>query len=367
MRTTLRYVGLDVHKDSIVIAVADDRSPEGQVWGRVPGDRTAVEKVLRKLGGPSRVSVCYEAGPTGYGLARQLRAAGYSCLVAAPSLVPADTRRVKTDRRDAARLAHFLRSGSLTAVVVPDETTEAVRDLVRARDAAKRAERVTRHQLAKLLLRHDRVFRGANGWTQAHLVWLRAQRFEQPALRAAFEDALLAVETAQERVTRLTAAIAAAMTAWSGGPLVRALQAFRGIQLVTAATVVAEIGDFARFASPRNLMAYLGLIPSEHTTGSTRRQGPITKTGNAHVRRVLVEAAWSYRTRATLSTAIRVRNEGVADGVRAIAWKAQVRLHKRYLRLIHKGKSKQEVVVAVARELAGFLWAAARQPHYLAA
>jgi transposase len=210
------------------------------------------------------------------------------------------------------------------------------------------------------------VWTGKTKWTQAYLAWVRTQLFEYAALTATFADALAAVEAAGERVAALTAAIDEVTAAWSGGPLVRAFQAFRGIHTVTAATLAAEIGDFARFTHPRQLMAYLGLVPSEHSSGRSRRQGPITRTGNGHVRRVLVEAAWSYRMRAQLSKAIAARNQGVAEGVRAIAWKAQKRLHKRYLRLILRGKSKQEVVVAVARELAGFLWAAARQPEYLA-
>jgi transposase len=365
MEPTIRYVGLDVHKDTTVIAVAEGSGGEAQVWGRVSSDPPAVERVLEKLGGPRRVRACYEAGPTGYGLVRQLRAAGYSCDVVAPSLVPSDTRRVKTDNRDAVRLAHFLRSGNLVPITVPDAATEAVRDLVRARDAAKRAERVVRHQLDKLLLRHGRVWMGKSKWTQAHLAWTRAQRFDLAAVTTTAEDALSAVEAAGERVQRLTTAIGEAVTPWAGGPLVRALQAFRGIQLVTAATLAAEIGDFARFPHPRKLMAYLGLVPSEHSSGAARRRGPITRTGNGHVRRVLVEAAWSYRMRARLSKTIAARNVGVAPGVKAIAWKAQRRLNKRYLRLILAGKSKQEVVVAVARELAGFIWAAARQPEYL--
>jgi transposase len=366
MQSTLRYAGLDVHKIDTVIAVAEDSRDEARVWGRVVSDSAAIERELKKLGGPERVRVCYEAGPTGYGLARHLRAAGYDCIVVAPTLVPTDTRRIKTDNRDAVRLAHFLRSGNLTAVAIPDAATEAIRDLVRARDAAKRAERVSRHQLDKFLLRHGRIWTGGN-WTQAHLVWVRSQKFEFAALTATFDDALSAVDLAGQRVRNLTAAIGEATTAWAAGPLVRAFQAFRGVQLVTAATLAAEIGDFARFPSPRHFMAYLGLVPSECSSGGTRRQGSITRTGNSHVRRVLVEAAWNYRMRAQLSPAIAARNAGVAPGVQAIAWKAQQRLHKRYRRLIARGKCKAEVVVAVARELAGFLWAAARQPELLAA
>jgi transposase len=367
MNPTIRYVGLDVHKVETVIAVADGVREEAQAWGRVASDFAAIERVLKKLGGPDRVRVCYEAGPTGYDLARRLLAAGYPCEVVAPSLVPTDTRRIKTDNRDAIRLAHFLRSGNLTAVAIPDAATEAIRDLVRARDAAKRAERVARHQLDKFLLRHSRIWTGGGNWTQAHRAWVRSQRFDFAALTATFDDATATVESAGERVRNLTTAIAEAAKGWAGGPLVKALQAFRGIQLVTAATLAAEIGDFARFPTARHFMAYLGLVPSEHSSGGTRRRGSITRTGNGHVRRVLVEAAWNYRMRAQLSKPIADRNAGVAAGVKAIAWKAQQRLHKRYRKLIARGKCKAEVVVAVARELAGFIWAAARQPEYLAA
>jgi transposase len=363
MQSTLRYAGLDVHKATTTVAVADACGGEAQVWGQIGSDPVAVEGVLRKLGGPGCVRVCYEAGPTGYGLARRLRAAGYACDVVAPTLVPTDTRRIKTDNRDAIRLAHFLRSGNLTAVAIPDAATEAIRDLVRARDAAKRAERVARHQLDKFLLRHGWIWTGGGNWTQAHLAWVRSLTFEHAALTATFDDATVTMESAGERVKNLTAAIGVAAQDWSGGPLMKALQAFRGIQLVTLA---AEIGDFARFPTARHFMAYLGLVPSERSSGGTRRQGSITRTGNGHVRRVLVEAAWNYRMRAQLSKPIAARNIGVASGVKAIAWKAQQRLHKRYRRLIARGKCKAEVVVAVARELAGFLWAAARQPEYLA-
>jgi transposase len=367
MQSTLRYTGLDVHKVNTVIAVAEGSGGEAKLWGRVSSESALIERELRKLGGPERVRVCYEAGPTGYGLARHLLAAGYACEVVAPTLVPSDTRRIKTDNRDAIRLAHFLRSGNLTAVAIPDAASEAIRDLVRARDAAKRAERVARHQLDKLLLRHGRIWTAGGNWTQAHRAWVQLQTFEFAALTATCDDAVAAVDLASQRVQNLTAAIGEVVSTWTMGPLVQAFQAFRGIQLVTAATVAAEVGDFARFPTPRHFMAYLGLVPSERSSGSTRRQGSITRTGNGHVRRVLVEAAWSYRMRPQLSKAIAARNEGVAAGVQAIAWKAQQRLHKRYRRLIARGKSKAEVVVAVARELAGFLWAAARQPQLLAA
>lgn len=364
--STVRYVGLDVHKETTTVAVAEGSGGDAVVFAKIGSAPAEVEATLGKLGGPSCVRCCYEAGPTGYVLVRHLRAAGYWCEVVAPTRIPQDCSRVKTDRRDACRLAHFLRSGNLTPVAVPDATTEAIRDLVRARDAAKRAERVVRHQLQKFLLRHGRVW-VKSSWTKEHCTWLRMQTFDHPALTATWSDAVTAVEQASERVNSLTESIGEQVTGWSQGPLVQALQAFRGIQLVTAATLVSEIGDFKRFAHPRSLMAYLGLVPSEHSSGSSRRQGGITKTGNGHVRRVLVESAWNYRVRASRSAAIAARNVGVAPGVQKIAWKAQRRLHRRYVRLILRGKCKQEVVVALARELAGFVWAAACEPVYLEA
>lgn len=367
MQSTLRHVGLDVHKLQTVIAVADGVRDEPKVHSRVTSENAAIERVLKGLGGPGRLRVCYEAGPTGTGLARHLIAAGYDCIIVAPSLVPRDSRRIKTDNRDAVRLAHFLRSGNLTAVAIPDAATEAVRDLVRARDAAKRAERVARHQLDKFLLRHGRVWTSGENWTQKHLAWMRSQTFDHAALTATFDDARHAVEAAGRRVADLTTSIDAVVKTWSGAKLVTALQAFRGVKLVTATTVAAEIGDFTRFPTARHFMAYLGLVPSEHSSGGARRQGSITKTGNTHVRRVLIEAAWSYRMKAALSKDIAARNAGVSAGVQAIAWTAQVRLHKRYRRLIARGKCVAEVVTAVARELAGFLWAAAREPQPVAA
>jgi transposase len=287
-------------------------------------------------------------------------------MVVAPSLVPRDGSRVKTDRRDAIKLAHFLRSGNLVAVAVPDATTEAMRDLERAREDAKNAERVVRHQLSKLLLRHERVWNGATKWTEAHLSWVRTQKFSCPVLQRVCEDAVQAVEQAGQRVAQLTHDLSEYTAGWSQRPLVQALQALRGVQLVSAVVLAAEIGDYRRFASPRQLMAYLGLVPSEQSSGQSRRQGRITRTGNTHVRRILVEAAWSYRFRPRLTKVIAARQQGVAEPVRAIAWKAQQRLHRRYVRLQSRGKNKQQVVTAVARELAGFVWAIARQGSLLA-
>jgi transposase len=285
--TTIRYVGLDVHKSSIVIAVADGERGPATLLATIPNDFASLRQALHRLGTPERLSCCYEAGPTGYGLYRQLQAAGYRCTVIAPSLVPVQSgNRVKTDRRDAAKLAHFLRSGDLTTIHVPDEATEAIRDLERARDDAKRAEQVARHQLAKFLLRHGRRYEGKLNWNTAHLAWIGKQQFTQPPQQQVLTDYLVAVERATERVRRLTTALTEQVATWRLAPLVQALQALRGIELVSAVTIVAEIEDFARFAQAKDLMAFVGLVPSEHSSGASRRQGRITRTGNGRVRRI---------------------------------------------------------------------------------
>lgn len=365
MKAKIRYVGLDVHKDSIAVAVADGGNAAAELIGVLPNDRVALTKCLERLGRSSRLRVCYEAGPTGYDLARQLNAAGISCTVIAPSLVPRDGRRVKTDRRDACKLAHFLRSGDLVAVHVPEAATEAMRDLVRARDDAKNAERAARHQLDKFLLRHGRIWAGKTKWTAAHGAWVCQQQFAEAAAQRVRDDGVAAVEQASRRVAQLTEDIAELVPTWSLRPLVVALQALRGVQIVSAAILAAEIGDYERFRSPRQLMSYLGLVPSEHSSGGSRRQGRITRTGNSHARRILVEAAWSYRFRARLTKPIATRQEPVAPRVREIAWKAQQRLHRRYVRLTSRGKSKQQTITALARELAGFVWAIAQEKDLL--
>lgn len=360
--TRIVYVGLDVHKDSITMAVARPGREPAAKWRTIPYDGVRLRKALRMVAKRGEVvRVCYEAGPTGFGLCRRLREAGIDCIVVAPSLVP--TRkgdRIKTDRRDATNLAHYLRSGDLTEVYVPDEATEAIRDLERARDDAKCAERVARHQLSKFLLRHDRRRSGTN-WTQRHLEWVRRQRFDYPAQQQVLDDYLKAVEDLAERVARLTRQMEELVEQTVLAPLVKALQAFRGVSVVSAVTIAAEVGDLRRFATARQFMAYLGLIPSEDSSGSRRRQGPITRCGNRHLRRILVEAAWHYRHRPTLSRELRRRNQPVARGVRRIAWEAQKRLNKRLYHLIHKGKSSQKAITAVARELAGFIWAVGQE------
>jgi len=362
----LRFVGLDVHKDTITIAVAEgDRAPD--VMATIPHDIPKLVRKLRKLGPIESTSCCYEAGPTGYGLYRALKELGIECTVVAPGLVPKKAGdRIKTDKRDAVRLARFHRSGDLTTVHVPDSDTEAMRDLERARDDAKRAERVCRHQLSKFLLRHGRRYDDGKAWTKKYLEWTRKQTFTHDAQNRVLADHLKAVEDATARVDRLTKDIASLVETWSMRPVVQALQAMRGIQLVTAVGLAAEIGDFRRFLSAPQFMAYLGLVPSEHSSGDSVRRGAITRTGNGHARRFMIEAAWAYRHRPSMSYTIRRRNEGVAQRVKDIAWKAQHRLHDRYVKLLGRGKNKQRTVTAVARELAGFVWDIARGSALLA-
>lgn len=363
----VRFIGLDVHKESIVIAVADEGGAEPSVLATIGHEMKALLKQLRRLGSSSDLRVCYEAGPTGYGLARALKLEGIDCKVIAPSLIPKKSNDlIKTDRRDAMKLARFLRSGDLTEVHIPDEETEAVRDLERARDGAKKAERVARHHLGKFLLRHGRRYEGKS-WTKAHLEWIRKQSFEHEAHHRVLVDYVMAVERATARVVQLTTDLTEVVASWSRQPVVKALQALRGIDFLSAVILVAELGDLNRFDSAPKLMAYLGLIPSEHTSGGPQRQGRITRTGNTHARRILVESAWSYRFGPQMSPTIKKRNDGLSPQVQDTAWKAQQRLCGRYKKLSARGKNKKRVVTAIARELAGFVWSIARQPILLAA
>jgi len=365
MKKSLRFVGLDVHKETITAALALAGRDPAEFVGTIAHDEQALLELLDALGPKARLRVCYEAGPTGYGLARRLNERGYCCEVIAPSMVPVQGGRIKTDRRDARKLAHFLRSGDLTPVRIPECQTEAMRDLERAREDAKAAERVVRQQLDKFLLRHGRAWSGGTKWTHKHWAWIRQQQFSEPAWRAVCDDGIDAVERATTRVERLTQAIAEHVEQWALRPLVQALQALRGVSLVTSVILAAEIGDFKRFASPRQLMAYLGLVPSEHSSGQTRRQGGITKTGNRHARWILTEAAWNYRFYPRGSKTIEARRRPVSARVRNIAERAEHRLHRRFDHLTKRGKDSRKAVTAVARELAGFVWAIAREEQKL--
>jgi len=364
---TVRFVGLDVHKESIAIAVADGDGSAPALVGVIANDIRLLLKQLKKLGRESTLRCCYEAGPTGYELQRELSAKGIDCVVIAPSLVPVQVgNRVKTDRRDAVKLARFLRSGDLTAVSVPDVATEAMRDLERARDDAKRVERSARHQLSKFLLRHGRSYPGKTTWTALHLAWVSTQHFEHEAQERVLVDYLHAVEEAGKRVERLTKDIEELVETWKQAPLVKALQALRGVRLITAVVIAAELGDLTRFESAPALMSYVGLVPSEHSSGESKRRGHITRAGNGHVRRALVESAWAYRFRPAISRAIRERSEELPPSIRAIAWKAQHRLCGRYKKMSGRGMATQKTVTAIARELAGFVWAIGQEVPRLA-
>ena len=362
MKASVRHVGLDVHAETIVIAIADGDAP-AQLLKSVPFDQPRLLKELRKLGRLADLNVCYEAGPTGFGLQRFLRGQGVMCRVIAPSLVPRQPGvRVKTDRRDACNLAHYLRSGNLTEVWVPDEHTEAMRDLERARDDARLAERRSRQQLLKFLLRNGRRFtEGKHNWTIKHWAWIARQRFEQPAQQRVFDDYVQTAQQGHGRVERLTHQMAELVDDWALAPLVRNLQAFHGIDLVTAIGVAAEVGNFVRFQRAEQFMAYVGLVPSEHSTGQSRRQGGITKTGNRHIRRLLVEAGWHYyHCSPAVSAALQKRREGVPVEITTIADKARLRLRTKASRMQRASKTPNKIAVALARELAGFIWAAAR-------
>lgn len=370
MRKILLFVGLDVHKDSIYLAWCRPGSGQPHDGGRGPNDFAWLLKRLRALtkdGGT--LKVCYEAGPTGFELARKLRKVGIECLVVAPGAVPTrpGEKRIKTDRRDAVKLARALRENDLTEVTVPSEETEAMRDLERARDDAKNAERSARHQLGKFLLRHDLVYPGERSWTAAHLAWIRKLAFASPVLAAVRDDYLRAVEDATARVARLDAAIRQHVETWSRKPLVIALQALHGIQLLSAVILAAEIADFAKFSTAAQFMAFLGLVPSEDTSGERRRRGRITRLGNKHVRRILTEAGWCYHRKPRRGKAVRARRKLVSDEVRRIAEKAEDRLWHKFSRLVERKKTRNKAVTAVARELAGFVWAIAREENLVAA
>jgi transposase len=364
VRKAITHVGLDVHKDSIVVSVAEAglQGSVGEVreYGKIANTSTAMERLARKLAAKgNELRFCYEAGPCGYGIQRQLSEMGHQCDVVAPSLIPRKPgERIKTDRRDAVKLARLHRAGELTPVWVPDQAHEAIRDLVRARLAAARELRRARQQLSSFLLRNGHAYQ-RTPWTALHRRWLAGLKFDRPMHYLVLEDAIAAVECAQERRRRLEAQIEAALPEWSLAPVVVALQALRGVALVAAATLAAELGDVTRFDNPRPLMSYIGLVPSEHSSGGTRRQGGITKAGNTTARRMLIEAAWSYRFPARISREQLRQQEALPKPIRDIAWKAQERLCRRYRRLARSGKLTTVICAAIARELAGFVWAIA--------
>jgi len=362
----IRYVGLDVHAETIAVAVAE---PGGEIrdLGIIPNRPEAVRKLAAKLGPSTQIRACYEAGPTGYGLYWQLTQWGIACEVIAPTLIPTKPgERIKTDRRDAAKLARCYRSGDLTPVWVPDQDHEALRDLVRQREASVQDRHRARQRFGKFLLRHgfhkpEKMTR----WTQKYMAWIKSLQFEQFALKATLEDHMQEIDHVDRRMERLESKIdeAIALAPAQIQEVIAGLQALRGVAKMTAATVVTELGQISRFNSPKQLMAYCGLVPSEHSSGGSIRKGGITKTGNAHVRRVIVEASWCYQHRPWLGGYLGQRQKrlNLDPALIEIAWKAQHRLHKRYVHMTAKGKNKPQTVVAVGRELLGFIWCIATQ------
>jgi transposase len=358
------FVAFDTSKLRNAVAIAEGgRSGEIRFLGEIDNTGAATGKLVRKLAAKyERLTFCYEAGPTGYGLYRQVKRLGHECMVVAPSLIPQKPgERVKTNRRDALSLVKQLRAGDLTAVWVPDPRHEAMRDLTRAREAAVEDLRCKRQQVSAFLLRQGLHYTGKRTWTKAHGSWLASQKFAYAEQRVAFEEMLLAMRQAQERIERLELAIRVATPDWSLAEVVTALMAMRGIDFISATAFLAEIGDLSRFRTPRELMAYLGLVPSEASTGDTVKRGPITKAGNRRARRILVECSWSYQHPPRVGKEKQEKVAAAPPAVREIAWKAQCRLSARYRALTRKGKLKTVAVTAVARELSAFIWAINRE------
>jgi len=360
------FVGLDVHKDSIDIALVEsDRSATVRFYGTIGGELTDLEKAVKKLqkAHPDAIfHFAYEAGPCGYGIYRFLKKSGHDCIVVAPSMIPKRSgNRVKTDRRDAQSLTSLHRAGELTPIHVPRIEDEAMRDLVRSRQDSVKAGRVVKQQVKGFLLRHGIKFQGKGDWKSSHLKWLTGITMPIPAQQIALQEYINAVKECADRVARLTTQIQELLPSWNLAPVVAALQSLRGVSLIIAVTTVAELGDLKRFTTPRQLMSYLGLVPSEHSSGDSRRTGGITKAGNGAVRRALVEAAQTYRLPARLSKTLLARQEDLAPQVCAIAWKAQVRLCNRFRKMTARVKKYQKVVCAIARELCAFMWAIAQE------
>ena len=365
MQTITLYLGLDVHKDSITIAIAQAGSKgEIRLFGTITNDVGRLEKALsriREAHPGAHLEVAYEAGPCGFVIARRLKQLKVPCLVAAPSLIPKlPGSPFKTDKRDARAIARLLRAGELTAVYVPEATDEAIRDLCRARTDAVDDHRRCRHRLKAFLLRHGYRYQGKANWSQPHMRYLRELVLPHPAMKTILEEYLQGIDAAHQRVQRIEASMLSLLQTWRLKPAVEALMAFRGFQLVAAMITVSELGDIHRFEHPRQLMTYLGLVPTESSSGPRQRQGAISRCGNGHQRWLLTECAEHYATPPKVSKELSRRQEGQTESVRALSWKAQHRLHTRFNRLLARRLQRNKAKVAVARELCGFIWALLR-------
>jgi len=361
------FVGLDVHKDSIAVAIARANGGSGESLGVISNSAVAVIKLVRKLEKKGEELIfCYEAGPCGYGLYRQLTAMGHICIVAAPSLVPQRPGdRVKTDRRDAKKLARHLRNGDLTPVWVPDEDHESLRDLIRARECAKEDLHRNRQRVGKFLLRlGKRPPEGVRNWSAKHKCWLKRLKLDNRAQQMVLGEYIHAIEECESRVERFEKEIEFQCERSAHRDIIAALQGLKGIGLITAATIVAELGDLPRFEKPGQLMSYGGLVPSERSSGNSIRRGSITKCGNSHLRKVIVEAAWHYRHKPAVGAGLKKRQERLSEEIKQLSWKAQHRLNFKYRKMVAKGKSAQKAIVAVARELLGFIWAVGQIAKY---
>jgi len=367
-QSNILFIGMDVHKQSIVLSLADDDRTEVRRYGSIGGTLTDFKKLLRKLVSTNKsLFFCYEAGPCGYSLYRFIVSQGHQCIVVAPSLIPKKPGdKVKTDKRDADQLVRLLRAGELTPVYVPNAEDEAIRDLSRAREDAVLVMKSARQRLKSFLLRHNHRFDGSANWSEKHLRWLaECVSLAFPAQQIVFQEYVNATTEAKQRVTRLEDEILFHTKQWRLYPVVEALMAMRGVRMVVAVTIIAELGDLTRFENPKQLMSFLGLTPSEYSSGERQKRGAITKTGNQHARRVLVEAGWAYRFPAKVSKEMQKRQENVPLTIRDIAWKAQIRLTKRFRVMANKGKPNNVIVVAMARELAAFMWSIAQHTPIL--
>ena len=364
MENRSMFVGLDVHKETIDISIAEgERHGEVRHYGVIASDLEPLDKVVRALRAPDRrLHFVYEAGPCGFGIYRHLTNRGEACVVVSPSMIPKRSGdRVKTDRRDSQMLARLHRAGELRAIYVPDATDEAMRDLVRAREDAVVVGTQARYRLKAFLLRQGRRHAGRDGWTLPYRRWLSDLSFPSAAQHIALQEYRDAIAETEQRIERLTEQLRQLVPTWRWAPVVAALQALRGVSFITAVALVAELGDLTRFRHPRELMAYLGLVPSEYSSGPTVRRGAITKAGNPHVRRLLAESAWAYQGIPRIGRRHADRQEALPKVVCDIAWKAQLRLTTRFRRLVARGKAKPKVATAIARELSGFIWAIAQE------